>query len=346
MVMNRVIYVSFFILLTTLGCNKDLTSDIQPGNPDAKILPFENDNIKMELITSSAPGNTRDIHFFDAAKAIAATYNSEIYLTIDSGKTWTLQYKNAIKDQPLFQILFTDPNTGYVVGGDNSTGLILKTTDGGISWTNIYQTKKAEIVSISRNSSGDLFIISNGAKGWISRSTNNGASWTFIDSTAYHLSKIIFNDNFGFCTGAKGNIIRSNDNGNTWKLITTLDALYVTDIKFIDGSGYCMANNLSVYKTNDNGTSWAQTFHSEMIFYGLIPLTGNNCLIYGSGGYTGGCFGIDYGGIGQTTNSGFSWSVIPLTEVPSIICTSFYSSKEGYAIGGYGMGYLIKVNVK
>jgi photosystem II stability/assembly factor-like uncharacterized protein len=143
-----------------------------------------------------------------------------------------------------------------------------------------------------------------------------------------------------------GNIIRSNDSGKTWGLISTLDALYVTDIKFVEGSIYCMANNSTVYKSNDDGNNWTQVFHSESIFYGLNPLTKDNCLIYGAAGYTGGCFGTFYAGIGQTTNSGTNWTVLPFIEVPSILCTYFYSATDGYAIGGFNKGYLIKIHLE
>lgn len=351
--MKKVIYLSFFILLFFIGCKKD--SDLPPDVQVEQNLPFENDYIKMDLITSSAPANVRDIHFLNSTKAIALTYKSEIFKTMNGGLNWTLQYTNPIIDQRLYQILFTDSNTGFAIGGSNSCsgkscippgGLILKTIDGGVTWTNLYQKSGVEIVSISSNSSGDLFIISNGSKGRISKSTNGGTSWSIIDSTTFQLNKITFAGNFGFCTGMNGNIIRSSDNGNSWKLQTTLDAVYVTDIKFINDIGYCMANNMTVYKTTDFGLNWTKKFDSDGIFYGLIPVTKDICLIYGSAGYTGGCFGIFYGGIGQSINSGSDWTVIPLPEIPSILCTSFYSSTDGYLIGGYNKGYLIKVTLK
>lgn len=350
--MKRILWVVSISLLIFVSCEKN-TPPVPDTPPEQKTLPFENASIKIDLVTTSAPGNTRDIHFFNSTKAIAVTYNGSIYSTIDGGATWELKYKPPINDQPLFQILFTDENVGYVVGGSNSShgsgisgGIILKTIDGGSNWSSIYKTTASEIISISSDNSGNLFVISNDSKGRILRSSNSGLSWNQVDSTAFFLNKIIFKDNIGFCTGMKGNILRSNVGGTSWNLIKTLDALYVTDIKFINEMGFCMANNANVYKTTDNGENWSQIFHTESIFYGLNPLTDENCLLFGVGGYSGGDFGTFYAGIGQTTDSGKNWTVLPFKDVPSILGLDFYSTTEGYAIGGFNKGYLLKIQLK
>ena len=74
-----------------------------------------------------------------------------------------------------------------------------------------------EIVSVASNSSGDLFAVSNGTKGRIIKSTNAGSTWTTIDSTDFHLGKIIFSANIGYITAANGKIIRSLNNGDSWE---------------------------------------------------------------------------------------------------------------------------------
>jgi photosystem II stability/assembly factor-like uncharacterized protein len=350
--MKRIFCILSIILLVMISCEKN--SSIVPDDPvEEKSLPFENASIKIDLVTSSAPGNTRDIHFFNSLKAIAVTYNGTIFLTIDGGVTWNLKYDPPVSDQPLFQILFTDDNVGYVVGGSNSShgsgisgGIILKTNDGGSGWSQVYKTTASEIVSISSDKSGNVYVVSNDSKGRILRSSDSGLSWKEIDSTSFFLNKIIFKDNTGFCTGMKGNIFRSNEAGTSWNVIKTLDALYVTDIKFINNTGYCMANNANVYKTVDDGETWTQMFHTECIFYGLNPLTTNNCLLFGAGGYSGGCFGTFYAGIGHTIDSGTNWTVLSFKDIPSILSFDFYSATEGYAIGGFNKGSLLKIRLK
>lgn len=347
--MNKVIYISLILLFATASCKKHNPLPFPAG----ETLPFENGNIKLELISTAVPVNVRDIHFFNASTGVAITYEGKIYRSIDNGVTWTLQYSNPTPNQPFYQIHFIDANIGYVVGGSNSCGgtgcippggVILKTLDGGNSWTNVLQIHDVEFVSISSNSSGDLFAISNGSKGRIIKSINAGLNWTTIDSTDFSLIKITFSNNYGFCTGINGKIIRSNDNGNTWELSTTLSANYTNDIKFNTGNGFCITNNQTVYKTVDNGYTWTQKFHTDFQTYTLNPLTANSCLIFGAGRSTGGDWVRgSYGAVRQTTNSGNDWTETEFSDILEIRYTSFFSDTEGYANSGTR---LLKVTVK
>jgi photosystem II stability/assembly factor-like uncharacterized protein len=346
--MNRVIFISLIFFLATASCIKENPNPAKTG----ETLPFENESIKLEVISSTVPANVRGIHFFTPATGIAITYDGKIYKSIDNGITWSLQYSNPVPDQPFYQVIFTDSNTGYIVGGSNSCGgtgcipsggVILKTTDGGNNWTNIFRKSRVTFVSIASNSSGDLFAISNGTKGRIHKSINGGINWITIDSTDFNLDKITFSNNLGFCLGKNGKILRSNDNGNNWELAATLSANYAHDIKFNSGSGYCIANNQTVYKTTDNGTTWTQKFDSDFQTYIVNPLTSDNCLAFGSGRSYGDFVLVTYGAIWQTTNSGNDWTEIQFNNITSIRYSSFYSDSEGYVSSGTE---LIKVTVK
>jgi photosystem II stability/assembly factor-like uncharacterized protein len=345
--MKNLIYISLIGLFLITSCKKD---DIITNGAT---LPFENNNIKIVLVTTSAPLSIRDIYFFNASTGFAVSNDGKIYKTTNNGITWDLKYTNPIVNQPFFQILFTDANVGYVVGGSNSCGgtgcvppggLILKTTDGGNNWTKILQASSfEEFVSISSSSSGDLFAISNGTKGRIYKSTNDGIDWTTIDSLNFNLHKIFFADNFGYCSGMNGKVIRSSDNGTTWTLNTTFTANYATDIKFINGNGFCIADNQVVYKTTDNGNNWTQSLYHQSSSFVLNPLTANSCLVFGASAYSGGDFGTWSGKIIQTTTAGNNWTETELKEIEPIRYTSFYSTTEGYAVAG---SKLLKIKVK
>lgn len=344
--MNRLICIYLVIFVATISCTKENPLKI------GESLPYESSSIKLELISSSLPFGIRDIYFSDASNGIAVSYDGKIYKSDDYGISWTTQYSNPVTEQPFYQILFTDTNIGYVVGGSTSCGgtgctpsggVILKTIDGGASWINVFQAGKVEIVSIAKNSSGDLFAVSNGTKGRIIRSTDNGSNWSTIDSTDFHLEKVTFSDNIGYCTGANGKIIRSINNGSTWELAATLNAYYVSDIRFISNSGYCIANNQSIYKTNDTGTNWVQKYSSDFFSLVLHPVTETRCLVFGGGSYTGGDFGYWYGAFRQTTDSGDDWNVTELTDIGPIRYISFYSPTDGYVVAD---NKLIKVTLK
>lgn len=343
--MKKLFYISLIGIFLITSCKKDEVISVY------ETLPFENDNIKIELVTSSAPSSIRDIFFFDASTGYAVTYDGKIYKTTNNGISWNLKYTNPTANQPFFQIIFTDKNIGFVVGGSTSCGyncvppggLILKTTDGGNNWTTILQTPGFEdFVSISTNSSGELFAISNGTKGNIYKSTNSGLNWTIIDSMNFHMRKIYFVDNFGYCSGMKGNLIRSENNGTTWSLNKTFPAIYATDVKFIHGTGFCITNNQLVYKTTDYGNNWTLSLNHNSSFV-LNPLTANSCLVFGAGSRYAGCFGAPNGKIIQTTNGGENWTVTEFSEINQIYYTSFYSTTEGYAIAD---NKLLKITIK
>ncbi|MBC7383534.1 MAG: hypothetical protein H7296_11195 [Bacteroidia bacterium] len=344
--MQKLIYLSLIAYFLTAACKKDKFISAN------KTLPFENDKLKLELVTASAPSFIRDIFFFNSETGVAVSYDGKIYKTTDNGLSWSMKYTNPTANQPFYQILFTNATVGYVVGGSNSCGgtgcvppggLILKTTDGGETWATILRSPSIEFISIATNSLGHLFVISNGTKGRIHKSSNAGINWLTIDSVNFYLQKINFNGGFGFCTGTNGKIIRSSDTGTTWILTTTLTANYATDIKFINGDGYCIADNQTVYKTTDNGNNWSQILNHQSGSYVLNPLTANTCLVFSAAAYSGGCFGNWSGKIIQTTNGGANWTETEINEIEPIRYTSFYSATEGYAAAG---NKLIKITIK
>ena len=282
--MKKGIYIVFMLTLALSSCQKE------PWVPVGNTLPFENENIRVELVASAVPAFIRDIHFFNASVGIAVTCEGEIYKTSDNGVTWGLKFIDPDPNQQYFQMLFIDENIGYVVGGNTGCGgndcippggAILKTIDGGETWTNIYQLNGVEFISIAANDLGEIFTISNGKYGRISKSSDAGLSWIIVDSVDFDLQKITFNNSSGFCTGMEGNILKSIDDGNSWLLATTLDALYATDIKFNLDNGYCIANNYEIYKTDNDGVSWTENYTSNYSSFVLNPLTANSCLIFG-----------------------------------------------------------------
>jgi hypothetical protein len=100
--MNRVLYIVSIVLLLFECCSKDKLIKKEEED-DTLSLPFDSALIKIDLVTNSAPGNSRDIHFFNSLKGIAVTFYGSIYLTIDGGITWDLKYEAQAEDQPLYQ---------------------------------------------------------------------------------------------------------------------------------------------------------------------------------------------------------------------------------------------------
>jgi photosystem II stability/assembly factor-like uncharacterized protein len=115
---------------------------------------------------------------FGDRDVIFAAANGHIFVSTDSGTTWT---ERSIPGNPHVQDLQVDPNNSQiayaVINEFNPLGTVFRTTNSGASWTNISGELPFEpmwSLQISSNSS-TLYI---GADDGVYRSTDNGVSWT------------------------------------------------------------------------------------------------------------------------------------------------------------------------
>src|SRR5712692_5127368 len=113
----------------------------------------------------------------------------------------------------LYAVSFVDANTGTAVG---ARGTILRTTDGGATWTPQMSGTTNYLVGVS-------FVDANtgtavGGRGTILRTTDGGATWTPQTSgTTDSLSAVSCAD-ANTCTtvGGFNTILRTTDGGATW----------------------------------------------------------------------------------------------------------------------------------
>lgn len=332
----------------------------------------------MSLVTNNLP-NTHivDMHFFNETTGIVITYDG-LYKTTDGGNTWALKYTEPISDQLFDKLLFTSNQVGYIVGGSDwcsgagcnpTGGTVIKTTDGGETWTTVYsKTGNIHFNNIAVNGNGDLFLIQSESNGpdaisGILKSTDGGLNWTLMNYINYNLQVIFFKGNYGFLGGARksfdsiqmggGVLLRSNDGGNTWSDSTRIGNELISDIAFAGNSGYCVTDYNLVYKTIDDGSSWSQAYHYSIDYLSpstMAPLTDTSCLLFGTSYYQYEDYVTGYGAIAQTNDGGGTWSLIRLSDFYNINHCSFYSSKEGYAVANnYSLensNSLIKITVK
>ncbi len=119
----------------------------------------------------------------------------------------------------LFKIHFQDENTGFISG---LGGVILKSEDGGSTWTYRQTDRKQALFSVANSNDRILAI---GEKGLVQASTDGGETWSQPDRgfpTMFTFSRNVTfapNGTRGFIVGQGGKILRSEDGGANWDYV-------------------------------------------------------------------------------------------------------------------------------
>jgi photosystem II stability/assembly factor-like uncharacterized protein len=241
------------------------------------------------------------LHFFDANNGIgvgSVSGNTEmIFRTSDGGVNWSVVYFN--NNGPLLRTLnsvhFPTATTGYAVGHN---GRILKSTDGGGTWTAVSTPTTAILNSVYFTSAATGYIAGNGV---LLSTTNGGVSWT-TTSLPHNFESVQFTSaDTGFVTAEHG-ILKTVNHGLTWTLKTVNRTDRFTGLKMIDGTvGFACADN-GVYKTENAGEFWALQPSSDFTgMYAAIDFADANT-------------GMAVGFEGHTTSTSTSGSPVPKND--------------------------------
>jgi photosystem II stability/assembly factor-like uncharacterized protein len=238
------------------------------------------------------------VHFSSPNTISAISYSGIPFTSINEGGTWKKRLSNNKKIQILESICFPDANIGYALDhrSENMGGyykrftIIVKTTDGGLKWTEgeWFETGIAAIhfvntnlgyavneYGISKTIDGGLsfdgfegeaasfvyFIDSNtgyygGIEGAILKTTDGGKSWTPQTSgTKNSLTAAYFTDfNTGYIVGENGTIVKTTNGGTTWKTLSSGTTDYLNSIIFTNAqTGYVIGSSGTILKTITGG---------------------------------------------------------------------------------------------
>ncbi|MEK7391019.1 MAG: P-loop NTPase fold protein [Fibrobacterota bacterium] len=93
-----------------------------------------------KLVALKAPGKAdlRAVHFTSAAHGVVADDSGRIFVTSDSGATWTSHRLDTANSFRIADIGFDDPDRGFACGTD---GAVFETRDAGATWHRITRTE-------------------------------------------------------------------------------------------------------------------------------------------------------------------------------------------------------------
>jgi photosystem II stability/assembly factor-like uncharacterized protein len=162
------------------------------------------------------------ITFVDDQKGWIVTYDSYVYNTTDGGINWALQdsirpggYWISTRD-----ILFTTPDSGWIVGGISSQMLFARTTDGGENWIADVLTGGTSLreVSFVNNNVGWAVGAYNNVNFSVANTSDGGATWQPqnlippIGPGGFESISMI-NENIGWAVGESGQVYKTTNGG-------------------------------------------------------------------------------------------------------------------------------------
>ncbi len=226
-------------------------------------------------------------------------------------------------DLTLRKIDFLDGNLGYIAGGSagvGAEGIILKTTDGGLTWNKIHQKADCYFTGVQVISPIKVFATTN--TGLILSSVDAGATWTENrqHSTIFYMSDIQFRDeNLGVVIGhspTTAYLIITRNGGETWTRTDgfEMDVFNGIDLNRVSFSG----NNIYIsggtsetgvlLQSNDAGMSWTRSDVSSEVMLTAICANNNGTFATGHNGITDAA--LEKGKLFKTTDDGKTWNVI------------------------------------
>jgi photosystem II stability/assembly factor-like uncharacterized protein len=266
------------------------------------------------------------VFFIDEEIGFACGINGTIIKTINGGNNWEL-LNSGTTDQ-LNEVFFINYEVGFAVGGihDGGVGSVLKTIDGGITWT--YKT-------ICNNALTGIYMIDS-QKGFVTggftcgtglfRTVDGGENWVSVtnpNSTLWNWGVHFLDENFGAVVGSYDKFIKTDNGGDTWNGGATMSSSNHTNGIWLTSElvGFT-AGPLGLKKTIDGGNNWYYVFEGRAR---KIRFIDTNIGYFSGGKY-----------MYKSTDAGESWSMEYIAE-SAISNTFFINENLGFAVGDNGL---------
>jgi hypothetical protein len=190
-----------------------------------------------------------DVRFASATKAFAGTQGDGVFLTTNTGTSWSLASGGINLGNGQDVVVGTGSPARVIVRTGYSSKGFWYSDDKGVTWT----FKNSQLNSIGRLTklqNGSLIGLNGGP---VEYSADNGATWTYSGSGSDYFSYLAFNTTFNatYNYGIASNRLASTTTGATWTTITVtgLPTSYGTYGLAQDNAGALYA---SVYNYNNS----------------------------------------------------------------------------------------------
>lgn len=210
------------------------------------------------------------VSFMSPTNGIACGNGGMVQRTTDGGDQWNaVSLPGNASARNYKSVFFLNTTTGFIVGGNqhnDSVQTILKTTDGGASWSILLDRPGSWLRSVFFTSEQNGFAV--GDRGTLLKTENGGLDWNTVtlpgNTANRQLNAIIFPDaSHGIIAGGNPSndsiqtILYSSNGGTDWSVISDKPGPMLNAIDFpTTGTGYAVGDYGTVLKTQDGGQNW------------------------------------------------------------------------------------------
>lgn len=222
----------------------------------------------------------------------------------------------------LYSVAWSSGETWVAVGDG---GLILRSTDGGVTWTSIPSPVGDALRGVSFH--GDIGVAA-GIAGRVARTIDGGLHWSALTPpTTRNLYAVSMGTSFAVITGEEGQIFVSPDDGVTWTLHTAGTASNLFGVSVQGSDAVAVGGQGAIVMSTNQGLGW-----------GLTVVGDANTFYYGTSfatGATGWAVGASLTGsvVMKSILSGFVWSGETAPDAGTFTGVSFPTLTSGTAVG-------------
>lgn len=319
------------------------------------ILKSTDGGMNWQAVAAPYSQNLNCISFADDINGTIVGDDGTIFNTHDGGITW-ISYSTVVT-QDLFNVSFSGSGNGLIFGrgilksddggiswtvtklyeslssgsyptittafGVGGNGRIIKSVDGGVTWSDLSSGTSTDLIR-------DAYFLDEN-RGWllenghiILHTENGGNDWTRIDTLPDYAEAFCFTGEINGWAASNAAIMRTSDGGFSWniQLLNTGHTLRMCDITFIDDQHGWALGEDTVLRTVNGGETWIK---HQVGCTGLRSIFFTDALTGFAAGHA--------GGIMKTTDGGITWShrtTATLTDFEDIF---FCDPMHGWAAG-------------
>ena len=295
--------------LLSVSCEKEdmKHSDLQDLSIDS-----------LEIIQTNIPGGLyNDLTFISEDIGFAISNFGVVITTTDGGYTWEQIFK--ISGLFLRRIQFTDSQTGYIIGGDNTGGCLLRTSNAGKAWEciNLSTPDNVQPTGLYFKTSQTGYI---SGKKFFRRTDDGGKTWSDVpESTSLNINDVCFRNPLeGFAVSDYGKYFSTADGGKTWNLKQAGTEDHLKRIYFAESKCYAKCRN-SVFIDLETGN---RSFSASDSAFKFLFLDNKRCIGIGQHYETG---FLPYGDIFITNDAWATFSqkiLSPQSEAMNVTAIS------------------------